>query len=90
MDDKNVFLHVDLHEEVYMYPPPGVDAPSGHVCRLRRALYGMKQAPRAWFERFASVIQAATFTPSYHDPALFIHLSLHEDELCSFYMLMIC
>jgi hypothetical protein len=87
MDVKNVFLHVDLHEEVYMYPPPGVDAPSGHVCRLRRALYGMKQTPRAWFERFASVIQAATFTPSDHDPALFIHLSLHEDELCSFYML---
>jgi hypothetical protein len=75
MDVKNAFLHGDLHEEVYMYPPPGVDAPSGHVCHLRRALYGLKQAPRAWFERFASVIQATGFTPSDHDPALFIHLS---------------
>jgi hypothetical protein len=75
MDVKNAFLHRDLHEEVYMYPPPGVDAPSGHVCRLCWALYGLKQAPCAWFERFASVIQAAGFTPSDHDPALFIHLS---------------
>jgi hypothetical protein len=60
-------------------------APSGHVCRLRRALYGLKQASRAWFKRFAYVIQAAGFTPSDHDPALFIHLSPH-----SFYMLMTC
>jgi hypothetical protein len=75
MDVKNAFLHGDLHEEVYMYPTPGVDAPSDHVCRLRRALYGLKQAPRVWFERFASVIQAAGFTPSDHDHALFIHLS---------------
>ena len=75
MDVKNAFLHGDLHEEVYMQPPPGVDAPSGHVCRLRRALYGLKQAPRAWFERFVSVIRAAGFSPSDNDPALFIHVS---------------
>jgi hypothetical protein len=37
MDIKNAFLHVDLREEVYVHPPLGVDAPSGHVCRLRRA-----------------------------------------------------
>ena len=56
-------------------PPPGVDAPSGHVCRLRRVLYGLKQTPRAWFERFVSVIRAAGFSPSDNDPALFIHVS---------------
>jgi len=57
MDVKNAFLHGDLNEEVYMQPPPGVNAPPGYVCRLRRALYGLKQAPRAWFERFVSVIR---------------------------------
>ena len=61
---KNAFLHRDLHEEVYMQPPSGVDAPPGYVCHLRRALYGLKQPPRAWFEHFSSVIQAAGFTPS--------------------------
>jgi hypothetical protein len=74
MDVKNAFLPGDLHE-VYMYPPPGVGAPLRHVYRLRRALYGLKHAPCAWFERFASVIQAAGFTPSDHGTTLFIHLS---------------
>jgi len=75
MDVKNAFLHGDLHEEVFMQPPPGVEAPAGHVCRLRKALYGLKQAPRAWFERFSSVVRAAGFSSSDHDPALFVHTS---------------
>lgn len=51
MDVKNTFLRGDLHE-VYMHPPPGVDAPSRHVCRLCCALSSLKNALRAWFERF--------------------------------------
>ncbi|XP_066367989.1 uncharacterized mitochondrial protein AtMg00810-like [Miscanthus floridulus] len=86
MDVKNAFLHSALNEEVYMQPPPGVDAPLGYVCRLRRALYGLKQAPRAWFERFVSVIRAAGFSASAHDPALFIHLSPRGRTLLLLYV----
>jgi hypothetical protein len=75
MDATNAFLHSDLHEEVYMYPPPDVDAPSRHVCRLRRALNGLKQTPHAWCERFAALIQVDGFTLSDNDFALFIYLS---------------
>ncbi|RVW17843.1 Retrovirus-related Pol polyprotein from transposon RE2 [Vitis vinifera] len=59
LDIKNVFLHGDLAEEVYMEQPPGFVAQgeSGLVCRLRRSLYGLKQSPRAWFGRFSSVVQ---------------------------------
>nr|CAN78715.1 hypothetical protein VITISV_030863 [Vitis vinifera] len=49
LDIKNVFLHGDLVEEVYMEQPPGFVAQgeSGLVCRLRRSLYGLTQSPRA-------------------------------------------
>jgi hypothetical protein len=68
-----------------MQPPPGVVAP-GYVCHLRRALYGLKQAPRAWHERFVSAIRAAGFSPSDHDPALFVHLSPRGRTLLLLYV----
>ena len=47
MDVKNAFLNRDLSEEVYMQPPPGLSVESNKVCHLLRALYSLKQAPRA-------------------------------------------
>jgi hypothetical protein len=50
MDVNNVFFHGDLQEEVYMEQPPSyVDQTHPNlVCRLKKALYSLKQAPRAW------------------------------------------
>jgi hypothetical protein len=69
-----------------MQPPPGVNAPPGYVCRLRWVLYGLKQTPRAWFERFVSVVRATGFSPSDHDPTLFIHLSSRGRTLLLLYV----
>ena len=84
-----LFLHGDFHEEVYMQPSPGVDAPSGYVCRLHRVLYGLKQAPRVWFEQLGSVIQVAGFSPSDHDP-VYLFIYLQKGILCYSFMLTIC
>jgi hypothetical protein len=49
MDVKSAFLNGDLKEEVYVHQPPGFAVPDkeGKVLRLRKALYGLRQAPRA-------------------------------------------
>jgi len=53
MDIKNVFLHGDLQEEVYMEQPQGyVDQTHLNlVCRLKKVLYGLKQTLRAWLDK---------------------------------------
>ncbi|PWA98143.1 gag-pol polyprotein [Artemisia annua] len=89
LDVKNAFLNGDLNEEVFMTPPPGVSHKPGEVCKLKKALNGLKQAPRAWYEKFATVVTSLGFISSYRDSALFVKhssvgrilLSLYVDDM---------
>ena len=57
-DVKNVFLHGDLQEEVYMEQPLGfAQGEIRKVCRLRKSLYGLKQSPSAWFGKFSHAVE---------------------------------
>ena len=73
MDIKNAFLNGDLSEEAYMQPLPGFSVESNKVCYFRHALYGFKQAPRAWFAKFSSTIFRLGYTASPYNSALFLH-----------------
>ena len=77
LDIKNVFLHGDLADEVYMEQPPGfiTQWEFGLVCKLRRSLYGLKQSPRAWFSRFSSVVQEFGMIRNAADHSVFYHHS---------------
>jgi hypothetical protein len=73
LDVKNAFLHGDLHEEVYMHIPPGFGTAEteGKVLRLHRSLYGLKQSPRAWFDRFRKAIIQMSYKQSMISITLF-------------------
>ena len=75
LDIKNVFLHGNLAEEVYMEQPPGFVAQgeSGLVYRLRHSLNGLKQSPRSWFAHFSPVIQEFGMLRSTVDHSVFYH-----------------
>ena len=65
-------LMENLSEEVYMQPHSGLFVESNKVCHLRRALYGLKQTPRVWFDKFNSTIFRLGYTVSLYDSALFL------------------
>jgi len=74
LDVKNAFLHGTLSETVYMEQPPGFKDSQRphHVCLLKKSLYGLRQAPRAWFEKFSNFLLEYGFFCSSTDPSLFI------------------
>ncbi|GKD67278.1 putative ribonuclease H-like domain-containing protein, partial [Tanacetum coccineum] len=59
MDVKSVFLYGTIEEEVCVHQPPGFVDPAypNKVYKVIKALYGLHQAPRAWYETFSSLME---------------------------------
>ncbi|WVZ50199.1 hypothetical protein U9M48_001476 [Paspalum notatum var. saurae] len=66
MDVKSAFLNGDLAEDVYVQQPPGflVGDNENKVLKLRKALYGLHQAPRAWYARLDAELISLGFKRS--------------------------
>ena len=60
-DAEQAFVQSDLDEVVYIGLPPGCGALSGKVVRLRRSLYGLKQASRTWHYHLVRGMKALGF-----------------------------
>ncbi|GJZ55369.1 ribonuclease H-like domain-containing protein, partial [Tanacetum coccineum] len=58
MDVKSVFLYGKIEQEVYVCQPLGFEDPDflDRVCKVEKALYGLHQAPRAWYEALSTYL----------------------------------
>lgn len=73
MDVKSAFLNGELAEEVYVVQPPGFvdDKQPRHVLKLTKALYGLRQAPRAWYEKLDASLSHLGFSRSAVEHAVY-------------------
>lgn len=76
IDVNNAFLHVFLHDDIYMTPLQGYHkAKKGEVCKLVKRFYGLKQASREWNAEFCSKLFSQGFTQSTSDHCSFVKSS---------------
>ncbi|GJY44756.1 retrotransposon protein, putative, ty1-copia subclass [Tanacetum coccineum] len=77
MDVKTAFLNVYLNEEVYMEQPEGFVYQKfpNRVCKLKRSIYGLKQASRQWNKRFDDEIKKFGFSQNRDEPCVYVKAS---------------
>jgi hypothetical protein len=73
MDVKIAFLNGVIEEEVYREKPQGfeVHPKETHVCRLKKALYGLKKDPRVWYACINSYLMRLGFSKIHVDPNIY-------------------
>lgn len=91
MDVKTAFLNGELEEEVYMDQPEGflVEGKGHMVCKLKKSIYGLKQASRQWYIKFNDTIKSFGFQENAVDRCIyqkisgskFIFLVLYVDDI---------
>lgn len=92
MDVDTAFLNGELKETIYMEVTEGINkGQTNQVCKLNKAIYGLKQSARCWFECFDNVIRSYGFKNSLVDCCIYfrkennqenhIYLVLYVDDL---------
>lgn len=92
LDVKSAYLYGTLSEEIYMRQPPGfvVQKKAHQVCRLRKSIYGLKQAARVWHQTITQILMELGFSQCKSDSCLYrkrlssgewIYLLLYVDDI---------
>jgi transposase InsO family protein len=87
MDVKTAYLNSTLTEDIYMRQPEHYDDGTGRVCKLKRAIYGLKQAAREWSFKFGREMVDLGFTRTHSDGCVYIrrrHHPHHSDYVTAF------
>jgi len=65
MDVKTAFLNGKISDDIYMEIPEGVNCPversKNEVCKLKKALYGLRISPKCWNETFSQAVRKLGF-----------------------------
>nr|GEY44756.1 ribonuclease H-like domain, reverse transcriptase, RNA-dependent DNA polymerase [Tanacetum cinerariifolium] len=88
LDVKYAFLHGDLKEEVYVTQLEGFikRQDNGKVYRLTKALYGVRQAPRAWNIKLDNTLKSLDFNKCTLEQAIYIKISRDSTIIVGFYV----
>ena len=71
-DIDTAFLNGVLEEEVYVYPPLGIQSSRDQVLKLNRSVYGLKQAAVTWFKIISYVLVEMRFRSCVADSCIFV------------------
>ncbi|KAI3715118.1 hypothetical protein L6452_22086 [Arctium lappa] len=88
MDVKGAFLYGKIEEEVYVCQPPGFENPKypDRVYKLKKALYELHQAPRAWYDTLSTYLLENGFERGTIDKTLFIQRKKKDILLVQIYV----
>lgn len=90
MDAVTAFLQGELSEEIYTEQPESFHDGTNRVCRLNKAIYGLKQAGRVWNLKLDSHLKKMGFKRSLCDPCVYIKpniiIAVYVDDLLIFYI----
>ena len=89
MDVETAFLNGKINSEIYVNQAKGYEDGTDRVCKLDKALYGLKESPRAWYDCFDKFLRELNFDKCKHDYCLYrredendvIYIILFVDDL---------
>ena len=85
MDVNVAFLNSTLSEKIFMSPPSGIKIEQGKVLLLKKALYGLRQSGRCWFDTLGTFLKSIGFKPLNHEPCIFtngvVFIAVYVDDL---------
>ena len=88
IDVKTTFLNGEIEEKAYIEQPDGfvIREKESHVGRLKKAMYGLKQTPRAWYVRIDGHLMILGFKKSVVHPSLYYNIVNGESLILVLYV----
>ena len=80
-DVSAVYLHTPIDREVFFYPPTGMPIPPDHICKARKAIYGLEESGRLWHDDITKKFQDYGFIDPLGDKTFFVYYDPEDNRL---------